>query len=103
MNSSDFAKRYGPWALITGALAEMGAEFAHQLAGLGINLVLVARCRQRMEELAHQLECTYGIQVMNIDADLSQPDIMSVLEPATRNVDIGLLIHNAGSPPPAVF
>jgi short-subunit dehydrogenase len=96
LTTSDFAERYGPWALITGASAEMGAEFAHQLAERGINLVLVARRRERMEDLARQLESTHGIQVMSIIADLSQPDFMSVLEPATRSLDIGLLINNAG-------
>jgi len=96
LNTNGFAKRYGPWALITGASAEIGAEFAHQLAELGLNLVLVARRRERMEELARQLESTHGIQVLSVKSDLSQPDFMSVLEPATRSVDIGLLINNAG-------
>jgi len=96
LNTNGFTKRYGPWALITGAAAEMGAEFAQQLAELGINLVLVSRRRERMEELARQLESTHGVQVMSIIADLSQPDFMSLIEPATRSLDIGLLINNAG-------
>ena len=96
MNTKGFVKRYGPWALITGAAAEIGAEFAQQLAALGINLVLVSRRRERMEELARQLESTHGVQVMSILADLSQPDFISTLEPATRSLDIGLLINHAG-------
>ena len=96
MNTCTFAKRYGPWALITGATTEISTEFAIQLAELGINLVLIARGRDCSDELAHQLACAHGIQVMNIKADLSQPDFMSMLEPATRNIDIGLLINNAG-------
>jgi short-subunit dehydrogenase len=93
--ASDFAQRYGPWALITGASTEIGAEFADQLAERGINLVLIARRRARVKELACRLESMYGVQVVRISADLAQPDFMSALEPATQSLDIGLLISNA--------
>ncbi len=66
-----FVERYGPWALVTGASAGIGAEFSRQLAAMGLNLILVARRRERIEELAGWLESTSKIQVKTIVADLS--------------------------------
>ena len=92
----NFAERYGPWALITGASAGIGAEFARQLAALGLNLVLVARRRERMENLARRLESENKIQVLCVAADLSQRDFLPAIVRATESVDVGLLVNNAG-------
>jgi NAD(P)-dependent dehydrogenase (short-subunit alcohol dehydrogenase family) len=72
-----FVERYGPWALVTGASAGIGAEFARQLSEMGLNLVVVARRRQRLEDLARDLESRNKVQVRMVTADLSQPDFLS--------------------------
>jgi short-subunit dehydrogenase len=91
-----FKERYGPWALVTGASAGIGAEFARQLAGIGINLVLVARRKQRLDDLARQLESVSGIRVQTIAADLARPDFLPALVAALGSLEIGLLVNNAG-------
>jgi short-subunit dehydrogenase len=91
-----FKERYGPWALVTGASSGIGAEFSIQLAEMGLNLVLVARRKQRLDDLAHQLEERNKIQVRTLRADLSQPDFMSAILLATRSIEVGLLVNNAG-------
>jgi uncharacterized protein len=91
-----FTERYGPWALVTGASAGIGAEFSRQLAAMGLNLVLVARRRERIEELAGRLESTSKIQVRTIIADLSQPDFLPLILSRTESIDVGLLVNNAG-------
>jgi len=70
-------KKYGPWALITGASSGIGAQFAHQLAQHGLNLILAARRKERLDEMARELEQNHNIKVQTIQVDLSKPDFMS--------------------------
>jgi uncharacterized protein len=91
-----FKERYGLWALVTGASSGIGAEFSIQLAAMGLNLVLVARRKQRLDDLAQRLEEKNKIQVRTLRADLSQPDFMSAILLATQSIEVGLLVNNAG-------
>lgn len=96
MIKKTFKEKYGPWALVTGASSGIGWEFAHQLAALGLNVILVARRKERLDQLALELKQKYGVQSRVIPADLSQDDFMIDIEKATAELEIGLLINNAG-------
>lgn len=86
-------------ALITGASAGLGAEFARQLAAQGHNVVLVARDRARLEEIAAGLEQRYGITTEVLPADLTDDAgvgaVVGRLSDAERPV--GILVNNAGT------
>jgi short-subunit dehydrogenase len=88
--------KVGKRALVTGASAGLGAEFARQLAAKGYDLVLVARRRARMEELASQLKEAWQSEVEIIESDLSKPEGVAVVEERLRRGDIDLLVNNAG-------
>ena len=62
------------YALITGASAGLGAEFARQLAAARHNLILVARREDRLSALAEALRAAHGIECQLIVADLNEPD-----------------------------
>jgi hypothetical protein len=93
---SKLAERYGPWAVITGASAGIGAEFALRLAERGINVVLVARRRNRLEELASTIEDMYRVEVRVAPMDLAARDVVEVLQPVLADIEVGLLINCAG-------
>jgi len=84
-------------ALITGASAGLGAEYARQLAAAGTGLILVARRLDRLEELATDLRSRHGVTVDVIPADLSTPDGVAALESRiSASPTLDLLVNNAG-------
>ncbi len=84
-------------ALITGASAGLGAEFARQLAAAGTGLVLVARRLDRLEELARDLRARHGLAVEVLRADLSTEEGLAEAERAVSGRgDLDLLVNNAG-------
>lgn len=89
-------------ALVTGASAGLGVEFARQLAADRYDLVLVARRRERLEEVARDLIATHGVAVHTVAADLSEPDAPRFLADWTRDqgLEIDFLVNNAGSAGP---
>lgn len=87
-----------PTTLITGASSGIGRAFAEQSAADGSDLVLVARRRERLEELAGAIRARHGVEVEVIPADLSEPNAGTRLVEAVteRNRTIDALINNAG-------
>lgn len=89
-------------ALITGASAGLGREFAHQLAASGKDLILVARRMEPMQALAQELNETHRIEVDVIRADLSDAAAPAMLfeTVSERGLEVDCLINNAGSSGP---
>ena len=95
--------RFGPWAIVTGSSSGIGRELARQLAASGINVVLVARRQQLLEQLSRELSTTYGVESRVVGVDLTDPQFMTPIIAATDDLDIGTLVSNAGSPLPGAF
>jgi short-subunit dehydrogenase len=79
-------------ALITGASSGIGEEFARQLAGRGYDLILVARRRDRLEQLAEQVPTTAHV----VECDLASEAAKLPGEVEKLGVDVDLLVNNAG-------
>ncbi len=84
--------------LITGASSGIGRAFALALAGLGADVVLVARRAERLEALASQIKRDHHVKAIPIAADLSLPDSAGSLraELEAQGIAITSLINNAG-------
>jgi len=84
-------------ALITGASAGLGAEYARQLAATGAGLILVARRLDRLEELAGELRKKHAVTVETLQADLASSEgIERVERRIAETATLDLLINNAG-------
>ena len=84
-----FAYR-GSTAMITGASKGLGAAFAKELAGRGMNLVLAARSIDTLQDLADSLGAQNGVRCVALQADLAASDAvkrqpMWVISPETGN------------------
>jgi short-subunit dehydrogenase len=93
---TDFAAKYGPWALITGASDGTGLAFARRLAGEGVNLILVSRSMDKLKTAAAEIE-RLGVRCVTASIDLSAADAAAQIIRAAQGLEIGLLITNAGA------
>jgi short-subunit dehydrogenase len=94
---SELVEKYGPWAVIAGASEGIGAAFAQQLAEAGVNLVLLSRSQQKLEGLESELRQTTTVDMRLVAADLTAADVLDTLRAKTDDLEVGLLIYNAGA------
>jgi len=88
--------RYGEWALVTGASAGLGTEFARALARDGVSVALTARRADRLQALAAELERSHGVRTQVVPVDLAANDGADLLATAVAGLPIGILVNNAG-------
>jgi uncharacterized protein len=86
-----------PTVFITGASSGIGATYAERFARRGHDLVLVARDKSRLDNLAARLRAECNVAVDVLQADLTSPTDLAALETRLRDdARIGILINNAG-------
>jgi short-subunit dehydrogenase len=94
---TDFAQKYGRWAVIAGASEGIGASLADQLAARGLDLVLIARNGALLDEVAARAGDAHGVQTRVVVQDLTDADVRAKVADATDGLDVGLLVYNAGA------
>jgi short-subunit dehydrogenase len=96
-DAHSFSDRYGPWALIAGASEGIGASFARQLAGAGVNVALFSRRLEPLEALAAEIRASTSAEVRVASIDLTSSTVLADLEPLLDGIEVGLLVYNAGA------
>ena len=86
------------WCLVTGASSGIGEEFCRQLTARQMNLILVARRKERLDALAKELRETHNIRTEVVVSDLSDPTqaIKLFEQVGVLDISVDLLINNAG-------
>jgi len=87
--------RYGRLALVAGASEGIGLAFAMYLAASGIDLILIARRKEPLEEFASQLRDKYQVDVSCIFCDLGEMNALAHIQERTMGREINILVYNA--------
>jgi short-subunit dehydrogenase len=94
----NFVEHYGSWAVIIGGSEGIGSEIAHQLAAKGVHLLLVARTRRKLADLKQALtSASPAVQVRILATDMSNVEGAQAVIDAAHNLEVGLLVYNAGA------
>ena len=93
---NDWKKRYGDWAIVTGASSGLGVDFVRQLARKGMNIILVARRVDMMIAIAEEVENECNVKTQVIGQDLIESDAVDNIRKEVGDKEIGVLINNAG-------
>lgn len=96
---TDIAEKYGPWALVVGASDGIGALFAERLASEGVNVMLVARRRHLLDEVAAGIRERTNAEARIVAVDLTHPDASHRVFDATDDLEMGMLVYCAGGDP----
>jgi short-subunit dehydrogenase len=90
----------GGWAVVTGASSGIGLAFARRCAADGLNVVLAARSADRLRAVGRELS---NVDHRVVPVDLSRRDGAADLLAATADLDVGVLVSNAGNGRPGRF
>jgi uncharacterized protein len=102
VSQTRFKETYGPYALVAGGSDGLGAAFAEAIARRGLNLILLARQEDRLNETADRLRQSYGVDVVAVAADVADYDNVNA-RIGDLKVSIGLLVYNAAYAPIGLF
>lgn len=97
MDDAQFRKRYGPWAIVTGASQGTGRAYARQLAAKGISVILIARRSDPLDELAREIRAEFGAGCVFAAIDIAKPDATQRIIAAAGDREIGLVVFNGGA------
>lgn len=91
------SEKFGTWAVVTGSTDGIGKEYCHELARKGINIVLIARNKEKLVNVANELESQHKVKTKWIVADFSKDkSIYDHIARELEGIPVGILVNNVG-------
>jgi len=94
-NSEQFKLRYGPWALVAGGAAGIGAAYARYAATRGLNVIVIDKDAATLERFVASLRSEFSGEFLPLALDLASPNLAADVAQAVGAREIGLFIYNA--------
>lgn len=91
-----FKSKYGPYAIITGASDGLGKQYAYQLAHRGVSVLITARREEELNQIADDIKKKFNVDAIPVGADLSKQDDVQKIISSASDLEVNLLINNAG-------
>ncbi|XP_049403052.1 very-long-chain 3-oxoacyl-CoA reductase-like protein At1g24470 [Solanum stenotomum] len=95
----NLVQSYGSWALITGTTDGIGKAFAFQLAQKGLNLILVARNLNKLQQVCYEIQTqnpNIKVKIIVVDFSFNVTKEIQEMKKGIEGLDIGVLINNVG-------
>lgn len=98
-----FQDKYGPWAFIAGASMGIGAALSNEAAARGLNVLMLARGAERLEDAAAAIRDAHDVKVRTLPADLTDPGVVDKVAHIVSDIEVGLFVYNAAVAPAGRF
>ncbi|XP_063400766.1 inactive hydroxysteroid dehydrogenase-like protein 1 isoform X1 [Mytilus trossulus] len=94
---SNYKKRFGPWAVVTGSSEGIGLAYAKELANRGLNIVMISRGENKLYRAAKDIEEQYKVETCTIAVDFAHgKEIYEKIWNLIKDKEIGILVNNVG-------
>lgn len=88
-------EKYGEWGIILGATEGVGKAFCEKIAQGGMNVVMVGRREEKLNQLGEEIKQKYGVEYKVVRADFSLPNATDAIFEATKDLDMGFMSYVA--------
>ncbi|GMH46148.1 hypothetical protein BSKO_14112 [Bryopsis sp. KO-2023] len=91
-------KKYGKWAVVTGATDGIGKAYCEELAARGLNVFLLSRTESKLIEASKEISSKYGVETNHMAVDFSKvpKEMWVAIREQMDKLDVGILVNNVG-------
>nr|CAD7263185.1 unnamed protein product [Timema shepardi]CAD7573896.1 unnamed protein product [Timema californicum] len=93
----NLTEMFGTWAVVTGSTDGIGKAYAYELAHRGVNIVLISRNIDKLNQVASEIKTNFNVETKVIAADFSRgQQVFNNIEIELKDIPVGILVNNVG-------